>query len=126
METLALHFRFNFHALRFHVITFVLTYSPECSLCVIITTAGEEEEGAESNAFSSGGTKPKHHAAPRRRQLCAVGTALLLPCHPIAPCSHGVRLGVHRPTPSNSVGQGSAAALRCLFVSNVFYCWMKQ
>lgn len=85
METLALHFRFNFHALRFHVITFVLTYSPECSLCVIITTAGEEEEGAESNAFSSGGTKPKHHAAPRRRQLCAVGTALLLPWG--QPCS---------------------------------------
>lgn len=91
METQALHFRFNFHALRFHVITFVLTYSPECSLCVIITTAGEEEERVESIAFSSGGTKPKHRAAPCRRELCAVGTALL--CHGDSPApaipSHG-------------------------------------
>lgn len=56
METLALHFRFNFYALYFPVITFVLTYSLECRLCIIINITGEREEGVESISFSSSKT----------------------------------------------------------------------
>lgn len=60
METLALHFRFNFYALFFPVITFVLTYSRECRLCIIINITGEKEEGAESISFGSDKTQQNH------------------------------------------------------------------
>lgn len=40
METLAVHFRLHSDALYFPMITFVLTYSPERKLCVIIHSAG--------------------------------------------------------------------------------------
>lgn len=65
METLALRFRFNSYAPCFTVITFVLTYSPECRLCVITNVTGEEEEGPESVSFSSGQTQQNpSEAAP--------------------------------------------------------------
>lgn len=68
METLALHFRFNFYALYFPVIAFVLTYSPECRLCIIIiNTTGEKEEGVESISFSSSKTQQNHPKAALHR-----------------------------------------------------------
>ena len=67
METLALHFPFNFCAPCFPVISSALACSPECGLCVIISITREEEEGAESIPFSSSKTKQDHPKAALRQ-----------------------------------------------------------